>query len=398
MRRRAPVFRLADLVQLYQSRIEQLGVQLDTRVHSTRLKQRLLAQFPDMRAHTKGKDILMAFEEDLGAALAKACELDSDSDAVHLAHAAQIVRRHMFGEAKPFTGFPEGCQEESVPPLLLALVSMILEGPSIKEQMADTNPAAIATTQILKFNSVKHKRTRGTTSSTSVRHSVAQETPLPIYIGMMLHAHTRKKELVDRLSHLGLSISYDRVLQLSAQMGNSVCQQFHRERVVCPPKMRGQVFTTAAVDNIDHNPSATTSKDSFLGTAISLIQHPSYTGEGVDRSIVIVGGSGDARSKTVAPLPHYYTDVPPVTSSIKKSPVPAARVASLTRGDFKQQTDEEYQWLGNAKRVWKTTLVQWTMTTHLGLHFMPADSHQMLESSVPRHCFHSSWRVPTQWP
>ncbi|KAJ8407186.1 hypothetical protein AAFF_G00288620 [Aldrovandia affinis] len=273
----APVFRLADLVQLYQSRIEQLGVQLDTRVHSTRLKQRLLAQFPDMRAHTKGKDILMAFEEDLGAALAKACELDSDSDAVHLAHAAQIVRRHMFGEAKPFTGFPEGCQEESVPLLLLALVSMILEGPSIKEQMADTNPAAIATTQILKFNSVKHKRTRGTTSSTSVRHSVAQETPLPIYIGMMLHAHTRKNELVDRLSHLGLSISYDRVLQLSAQMGNSVCQQFHRERVVCPPKMRGQVFTTAAVDNIDHNPSATTSKDSFHGTAISLIQHPSYT-------------------------------------------------------------------------------------------------------------------------
>uniref|UniRef100_UPI00358F83C1 uncharacterized protein n=1 Tax=Myxine glutinosa TaxID=7769 RepID=UPI00358F83C1 len=153
----APVFRLADLVQLYQSRMEQLGVQLDTRVHSTRLKQRLLAQFPDMRAHTKGRDILMAFEEDVGAALAKACELDSDSDAVHLAHAAQIVRSHMFGEAKPFTGFPEVCQEESVPPLLLALVSMILEGPSIKEQMADTNPAAIATAQILKFNSINHK-------------------------------------------------------------------------------------------------------------------------------------------------------------------------------------------------------------------------------------------------
>lgn len=224
------------------------------------------------------------------SALAKVCDLDSDSDAVHLAHAAQIVRRHMFGKAKPFTGFPEGCQEEFVPPLLLALVSMILEGLSIKEQMADTNPAGISIAQILKFNSIKHMRTHDTTSSTSVRHHVAQETPLPIYIGMMLHAHTRKKELVDRLSHLGLSISYDAVIQLSAQMGNSVCQQFHRERVVCPPKMRGKVFTTAAVDNIDHNPSATTSKDSFHGTAISIIQHPSYTGEGVDLSIVPVGG------------------------------------------------------------------------------------------------------------
>ena len=173
--------------------MEQLGVQLDTRVHSTRLKQRLLAQFPDMRAYTKGRDILMAFEEDVGAALAKACELDSDSDAVHLAHAAQIVDHHMFGEAKPFTGFPVGCQEESVLPLLLALVSMILEGPSIKDQTADTNTAAFTAAQILKFNSIKHKLTHGTTSSTSVRHSVAQETPLPIYIGMILHAHTRKK-------------------------------------------------------------------------------------------------------------------------------------------------------------------------------------------------------------
>ena len=46
----------------------------------------------------------MAFEEDVDAALAKACKLDSDNDAVHLACAAQIMRRHMFGEAKPFNG------------------------------------------------------------------------------------------------------------------------------------------------------------------------------------------------------------------------------------------------------------------------------------------------------
>ena len=50
----------------------------------------------------------MAFEEDVGAALAKACDLDSDKDAVHLARAAQIVRRHIFGETKPnsFTKSP----------------------------------------------------------------------------------------------------------------------------------------------------------------------------------------------------------------------------------------------------------------------------------------------------
>ena len=105
------MFKLADIAQLYQSRIKQLEIKLDMRVHSTRLKQRLLAQFPDMRTHNKGRDIMMAFEEDVGSALTKACELDNDNDAVHLARAAHIVRRRMFGEAKPSNGFPERCQE-----------------------------------------------------------------------------------------------------------------------------------------------------------------------------------------------------------------------------------------------------------------------------------------------
>ena len=98
-----------------------------------------------------------------------------------------------------------------------------------------------------------------------------------------------KEELVDRLSQLGMSISYTRILYLSAQMGYSACQQFHREQVVCSPKMRSNVFTASAIDNIDHNPSSTTAKGSFHGTAISPLQHPSFTGEGVDRSIASVG-------------------------------------------------------------------------------------------------------------
>ena len=90
----AQVFKLANLVELYQSRMQQLGVKLETKVHSTRLKQRLLAQYTDMRAHTHGRDVLLVFVEDVGASPIKAYELDSDNDVVHLARAAQTVRRH----------------------------------------------------------------------------------------------------------------------------------------------------------------------------------------------------------------------------------------------------------------------------------------------------------------
>ena len=90
-----------------------------------------------------------------------------------------------------------------------------IDGPNInlKDQMADAAPAALAICQILAFNSVKHKRTCETNRpSVTVRNSVTHETSVPSYMGMMLHAHTRKRELVDRLSHLGMNISYDRVL------------------------------------------------------------------------------------------------------------------------------------------------------------------------------------------
>ena len=91
----ASVFRLSDLAKLYTTRMEHLGFALCKKVNSTRLKERLLAQLPGLRAQSKGRDVLLAFDEDIGEALGKACEQDCDTEAVHLAHAAQIVRRYV---------------------------------------------------------------------------------------------------------------------------------------------------------------------------------------------------------------------------------------------------------------------------------------------------------------
>lgn len=166
----SPVFKLADLSNLYSSRIKQLGLKQESRIQSTRLKQIILSHFPDMRATKKGRNILLVFHQDIGSALAKVCTEDSDRDAVHLPRAAQIVRRELFDKSKPFDGsFSETCQEESVPNSLLSLVNMILEGPSIKDQAYQpSSPAALSMAQLLKFNSVKHAR-KQKDKSTNVR-------------------------------------------------------------------------------------------------------------------------------------------------------------------------------------------------------------------------------------
>ena len=52
----APVFKLYDLAHLYNARMEQFGVQMNQRTHTIRLKQRILAHFPGMRAQNIGRE------------------------------------------------------------------------------------------------------------------------------------------------------------------------------------------------------------------------------------------------------------------------------------------------------------------------------------------------------
>ena len=52
-------------------------------------------------------------------------------------------------------------------------------------------------------------------------------------------------------------------------LGNSACMQFESNGVTCPTKLCLNVFTTFAVDNIDHNPISCSAKYFWYETAIS---------------------------------------------------------------------------------------------------------------------------------
>lgn len=335
----APVFKLADLVKMYSVRLQQLGVEQDTRPHSTDLKNRILAHFPDLKAHKEGRDILLAFDRDLGGALRKLCKDDFDDEAMCLARAAKIVRRDMLQLHATFTGsFDESCQVNSVPQSLLSIVAMILDGPDIQSQsqsVSGTHQASLSIAQLLQYNSSARRRT----GSAGIRHNKARETPLPIYVGLTVHARTRKRDLVETLFDLGLSISYDRVMAISTAMGNVVCEQYHREQVVCPPNLRQGLFTTAALDNIDHNPSSMTATDSFHGTGISLFQYPTHHKPGTDRSEHHILEEAEP-TKTLAQLPESYTNVRPLQLVRKDAPLPKVECPIKSDG---QATDKALQ-------------------------------------------------------
>ena len=54
------ILRLADLVDLYKTRLEQLTGSNIRRVHSTELKARILSFNPQLQAYTEGRDVLIA--------------------------------------------------------------------------------------------------------------------------------------------------------------------------------------------------------------------------------------------------------------------------------------------------------------------------------------------------
>ena len=64
--------------------------------------------------------------------------------------------------------------------------------------------------------------------------SPSECSSLPVYLGILMHTKTRKRALVESLYELGLSVSYDRVLEISTDVGTKICEFYDRLKTVCP--------------------------------------------------------------------------------------------------------------------------------------------------------------------
>lgn len=124
---------------------------------------------------------------------------------------------------------------------------MLCDGANITQQSRSTqNQAQLSICQLIVFNSLLRRKKQ----TPMTRHNKSREPPLPVYLGVFLHNKTRKRELVDTLYELGLSVSYDRVLEISTDLGTKICKYYDSLNTVCPPQLKKGVFTTSAMDNI----------------------------------------------------------------------------------------------------------------------------------------------------
>ena len=160
---------------------------------------------------------MLSFKKDTGDVLMQACKQSSDDEAAILMRAAQIVCKDILEKHFHFNETLVNDQYKNSPRSLAALMQMILAGTNIQNQTASTEDVSLSAqslTQLVTFNTLK----RGRTETSGIRHNIERETSLSLYIGLLIHTKTRKRDLVDALFQHGLSFSYDRVLQASTDI------------------------------------------------------------------------------------------------------------------------------------------------------------------------------------
>ncbi len=137
-----------------------------------------------------------------------------------------------------------------------------------------------------------------------------------MFLALQLHSQTRSKELVELLHQYCLCVSYKRVLTIETGYAQASAERARANAdIVCPSNLRYKIFTVAALDNLEHNPTSTTAISSFHGTGISMFHFPSVESPGLDQEPMEINFHRSASRKGPM-LPPPYTFVPPMSRNL----------------------------------------------------------------------------------
>ena len=131
--------------------------------------------FGECQEESSGRNVLLVFKEGLKKLLKDCLDTrDFESEALLISKVAKIIRQEIFQWKQfYFSGqFPPNCQSHSIPTL-----SMLINGPNVKNQNSTESQACLTISQLLLFHAKKFS------DAVRTRHCKDREPPLPIYLG-----------------------------------------------------------------------------------------------------------------------------------------------------------------------------------------------------------------------
>ena len=143
-----------------------------------------------------------------------------------------------------------------------------------------------------------------------MRHKKNREPPLPRYMGLSSYGRGRDKALTVLMHQKGISVSSNRITEVTSQLCRLVVQRAVDENVVCPSNLKQKLFTVTALDNIDVQSTSNTSAIEFQGTGITIFQCPTENNGGEKRQFCTsFKDVKQNRDRSVPNLPEFYTNI-----------------------------------------------------------------------------------------
>ena len=108
--------------------------------------------------------------------------------------------------------------------------------------------------------------------------------------------------------------------------------------LVCPKNIKPNVFTTAAIDNIDHSSTSSIAQKHLHGTSVSVFQGST------DKSHLQIQNSLpkelDDCGSVPKELPHFYTETQPLSKVKSDIPIQLSNTTRVYNNTFKNAFDE----------------------------------------------------------
>lgn len=339
------VFPMGTLMKMYKKRLAEL---LDTSeselsgIRSTTLREKIQNEFPQLLVHRPLKEYQFVCKSTDFVSIAQSEDLNHD--AIAFSRFTRALRKEMEKWKTSFQGtFDNSSKKKSVPPMVLAAVNMIVFGSWSPEVCKATDPA-LTIAQLIMFNFKKRPPTGDT-----VRHVVDQESPLPMYMALQAYGNTRSRTVIDEMHRRGISVSSNRVREVTSSLCHLTIDRAEEEGLLCPSNLLRGIFTSGAYDNVDHNPSSNTSVGSFHGTSISIFQTPSDEKPGEYRNFKTSFKCDGPKTLDVPHLPDNFTTIPNVFLIQKEPKVLNPNIPCLSQmlPSDKQGYRVESDWLNH---------------------------------------------------
>ena len=335
---------LREVFEKYQEICEALDVQFDPNI--TRFKTRLQDHISDdLQIIKSGKVLYIGWAQEIKDIAISA--MKSNRYAHKMNDVANVLREDIrkFDKSNMCFQFETECEKNSVPPRLLSFMALLLEGDA-----SNISRGVLTTSQIIVYN-FRSKKQYGSESITR-RH--INNTPLVMYISLLLHNKYRCKDLLDELNGLGLCRGYQVMLEYNTALGNAEINHYRSQNVVVPSRLLKGLLITVAVDNVDQPTTSMTATSALHGTAISVTQHPMGTNDGVPQAKIVVNKSSTTK---LLDLPEDFSHVPEVVMNDRVNISDESLLCEESFDAIRQcnihadQIKKENEWLDEIRRI-----------------------------------------------